>query len=353
MSPWEVAWFGIPLRLAEPERWPWLVGVAVVALAAVAWGAHRRRQAAARLSASAALREVVLEAGPRWEGARAALSVAGACLVALALLRPQVGERGVWVRERGIDLVVAVDASRSMTARDVLPSRLERARLELGTLFDRLGGDRVGLVAFAGDAFVQCPLTTDRGAAKLFLRAIDPEAMPSQGTAIARALEVSGAMLAAAEEGATSQVVLLLSDGEDHSGKVEAATARLKEQGVRVFTWGIGSPTGTPLPIVDARGQVVGYRKDRDGKTVLSRLDDRQLRAIAAATGGSYFPAVGSDLGVGRIVDALQGLEQTERDGRLATEWGEVFRWVALPGFLLLWTGAILPVIGVARRGRR
>lgn len=343
MNAWTFTWLGVPLRLAEPERWPWLLGAAL-ALAAVAWGAHRRGRALERLTSSPELRALLVEgaAPARWWW-RGALSVAGACLVALALLRPQVGERDVVIRERGIDLVVAVDASRSMTARDVLPSRLERARLELSTLLDRLAGDRVGLVAFAGDAYVQCPLTSDLGAAKLFLRAIDPEAMPSQGTAIARALEVAGDMLEAAEHGAKSQVVLLLSDGEDHSGMVDAAVRRLAERGVRVFTWGIGSTTGTPLPIVDAQGRVVGYRKDRHGQTVISKLDDRQLRAIAQATGGVHVPAVGADLGVGRIVEAIEDLEQTEREARTATEWGEVFHLVGLPGFLLLWAGAMIP----------
>lgn len=331
---------GVELRLAHPERWPWSLGAVVVGLV-VGTAFLRRRRGLLLLTASGPLRDLVAPTAStsRWLLRRAA-SLLALALLSLALLRPQLGEKEVMVERRGIDLVVAVDASRSMLARDVLPSRLERAKLELASLIDGLRGDRVGIVVFAGEAFVQCPLTYDRGAAKLFLRAIDPGTMPSQGTAIGKALETAGALFQASEGVAKSRVVLLLSDGEDHSGSVERAAASLAEQGVRVYALGIGSEAGTPIPILDAEGRVQGYQKDRRGRTVVSRREDDQLERIAAKTGGRFFAASGGGLGVGEILGELSRLETTEREGRLALEWEEAYHLLALPGLILLVLGA-------------
>lgn len=338
----------LELRLAHPERWPWLA-LALVAVVFVAWELGMRRRALARLSGSEELRRLVVpHLAPGRGIVRASLLVVGVALLGLALLRPQLGQREVAVKRRGIDLVVAVDASHSMQARDVLPSRLARAKLELSSFIDRLAGDRVGLVAFAGEAFVQCPLTHDYAAAKLFLRAIDPEAMPSQGTAIARALETAGAMFEAAEDGARSRVVLLLTDGEDHSGRLEAAVRSLAEKGIRVYALGVGTGAGSPIPILDAEGNVVSYRKDRVGRTVVSRLEEGQLRRIAEATGGRYVAASGSDLGMATIAEELDRLEKTEREGHLALRWDEVYHLLLAPALALLFLSALLP----ERRGR-
>ena len=333
---------GIEFRLAHPERWPWLVA-SLLAVALLAYGAFRRKRTMAALAATPELRKVL---APRASQGRwllgGGLAVAALALFSLGLLRPQIGEREVSVTRRGIDVIVAVDASRSMHARDVLPSRLERAKLELASFIDRLAGDRVGLVAFAGEAFVQCPLTHDYAAAKLFLRAIDPEAIPSQGTAIASALRTAKEMFEAAADGAKSRVVLLLSDGEDHSGQVEAATRSLAEAGIRVYALGIGSAAGSPIPILDSEGRVVSYRKDRQGRTVISRLEDRQLQAIAEATGGRYFLADGGDLGMGAIAAELARLEKSEREGRLAMQWEEAYHLLLAPALALLFLAAFV-----------
>ena len=154
----------------------------------------------------------------------------------MALAQPQCGTRTELSRRYGADVVVVLDVSRSMEARDVRPSRLERARLEVGALLDRLKGDRVGVVVFAGEAFVQCPLTTDYDAARLFLRAVGPDAVPQQGTAVANALLGAKELLEAAERGARGKVVLLVSDGEDHDGEVLDAASALAgagDQGAR------------------------------------------------------------------------------------------------------------------------
>lgn len=347
VTPIQVGFLGYVVQLARPDR-AWMVAATAACCAIAAYGVWARRRAlvsaarsdrlAGKLAGGLSLSRVV---------ARSALAAAGLLLLSVALLRPQVGERAGVVKRKGIDLVVALDASRSMLARDVLPSRLDRAKLELAALFDRLQGDRVGLVAFAGEAFVQCPLTSDYGAAKLFLRAIDPESMPSQGTALAAALETAAGMFRAAEHGAKTKVVLLLTDGEDHDGNVSAAASRLADEGVRVYSLGIGSPTGTPIPMLDRNGKVAGYRRDRDGQTVITRLEDRQLRDLAAATSGRFVAGTGSDLGMGEIAAELDALDKTESESLATVEWGEAFPFVAGPGFALLFAAAI---VGERRR---
>lgn len=347
MQPIHVSLLGYSVQIARPDRWPLLVAVVAAGLLVV-WGLWARRRAIARVAQDPRLREKVVPGASLSRGALAgALSVGGLALLAIALLQPQAGERQQQVKRSGIDLVVAIDASRSMQARDVLPSRLERAKLELSQLIDKLKGDRVGIVVFAGQAFVQCPLTSDYGAAKLFLRAIDPEAIPSQGTAIAEALSTAGSMLENADRGAKTRVVLLLTDGEDHEGDVDAAASKLEEGGVRVFSLGIGSTEGTPVPLLDPDGNVSGYLKDRSGNTVMTKLEEDQLRKIADETGGRYVAARGGDIGMGEVFAELDRLEKSEFESRLGIQYDEIWHWFGFPGFALLVLGALV------REGRR
>lgn len=349
MQPLPFEILGVPAQLARPDRWPLLALVAGAALLLLRARIQRRRALAALASDARLLARIAPGVRPGAGRLQAIAAAAGLGLLALALLQPQVGHRNEKVERRGIDLVVAIDASRSMLARDVLPSRLERARLELGALIDGLQGDRVGLVVFAGQAFVQCPLTGDYDAAKLFLRAIDPDAMPTQGTAIADALRAAAHMLRAADRGAKSKAVLLLSDGEDHQGDVEAAARALRDEGVRVFALGVGSREGSPVPIPDGRGGVRSYLRDRRGNPVVSRLEEGQLRSIAEITGGAYVAARGGDLGMGEIRAALDRLEKSALESHLAVRWAEAWHWLGLPGFALLLLGALWPEGGRRR----
>ena len=213
----------------------------------------------------------------------------GLMLFGFALAQPQCGSKSELMKRKGIDVVVVLDASKSMLARDVQPSRLERAKLELSTLLDELKGDRVGLVVFAGDAFIQSPLTSDYSAVKLFLRAVDPEQMPQGGSNIGAALKLSKQVLDNADRGAKERVIVLLSDGEDLFGEVNEAVDALKDGNVQVLAIGVGSEGGEPIPIFNRRGEFVDYKKDTNGETVITRLDSAGLTAIAEATGGEFF----------------------------------------------------------------
>ncbi|MBL8956485.1 MAG: VWA domain-containing protein [Myxococcaceae bacterium] len=249
----------------------------------------------------------------------------GLSLMAFALAQPQCGSHAELTKRRGIDVVVAIDASRSMLARDVVPSRLDRARLELNTLLDELKGDRVAIVGFAGEAFVQCPLTSDYGAAKLFLRAIDPEQVPQGGTNIGAALLLSKQVLTNADHGAKDRVVVLISDGEDLEGDVSAGVDALKELDAKVLAVGIGSEAGEPIPVINKNGEVTGYRKDRDGNTVLTRLDRAGLTRIATDTQGQFFHQP-NGVAMGEVVKVIDTLQKSELESRVTVRYAEVFQ---------------------------
>jgi Ca-activated chloride channel homolog len=270
-----------------------------------------------------------------------ALTATALSLFAVALAQPQCGEKAEMVKRKGIDVVVALDASKSMYARDVAPTRLERAKLELMTLLDELKGDRVAIVAFAGDAFTQCPLTSDYNAAKIFLRSVDPESMPQGGTNIGAALLLSRQVLDSADRGAKDRVVVLLSDGEDLSGDISAGVEALKEVGSKVLAIGIGSEQGEPIPILNEAKDVVGYKKDSSGTTVISRLDKSGLSKIAEETGGQFFWAP-QGVAMGDVVKVIDGLQKAELESRVTIRYGETYQPFVGVGLAFLLLGTLV-----------
>jgi Ca-activated chloride channel family protein len=313
-----------------------LAAPAVVLAYAVAF-THRRRlldrlgqnAIIARMASSVSLPKRVLRAG---------LIVLCVALMALALARPQAGGRARLEKQRGLDIVVALDFSRSMLAKDVYPSRLERAKRELERLMDRLSGDRIGLVAFAGETLTYPP-TTDYAAVKLFWRDMSPSDIPVGGTAIGRALTASLDMLKRlrAQGGETrGQVILLLTDGEDTVSEPQEVAEEAAKLGVKIFAVGIGSPSGEPVPEVNEDGQSTGYIKDRNGQYVTSRLMEKALTKLAATTGGEYLRADARQFGVETIEAALAGLKRTENEARLVKRYDEVYEYLAFPAFLIL-----------------
>jgi Ca-activated chloride channel family protein len=339
-SPIELSLLGYAIRIAAPGRL-WLLA-AVALLAAAGAGALARRRAALRGACGPLAPRVAPEANLSRPTARLGLSLSGLLLLAVALAQPQCGTRTELAKRYGADVVVVLDVSRSMEARDVRPSRLERARLEVGALLDRLAGDRVGIVVFAGEAFVQCPLTTDYEAARLFLRAVGPDAVPQQGTAVANALLGARQLLEKAEGGARGRVVLLVSDGEDHDGQVHAAVSALAEAGIRVHVLAVGTPAGAPIPMVDARGEVKDWRRDRRGHVVATRLDEATLRLVADRGGGRLFHVGDPGRGLDALVAALDELERSELGERITVSYEDRYAVAAFPAFLLLLAGLLL-----------
>lgn len=283
------------------------------------------------------LRASVSVTAVRWKGA---LVLAAVALLALSLARPQFGTRVETLRQQGQDVMVALDVSRSMYAEDIAPNRLERAKIEIGRIIQRLDGDRIGLVAFAGDAFVQSPLTADYGAAMMFLTAMDPTLMSTQGTDLARAVVV--AVEALEETPPENRIVVVVTDGEDHEGGLAEAIAAATEAQVTIHTVGVGSPDGVPLPDVEGIEASGRFRRDEQGNVITTRLNETALQDIALQTGGEYHRIGQGAGGLGRLVERIEGGGR-EVESREVTQFEEQYQIFLGAALLLLIVEVIVP----------
>ena len=257
------------------------------------------------------------------QGFKSLLILLVAGLSVLALARPQFGTKMELMKRKGLDVVVAVDVSLSMYAEDIKPNRLARSKQEIGKFVDRLAGDRVGLVAFAGEAFLQCPLTTDYSAFKIFLDVLGPDLIETPGTDVATALEAS--LKAFDPKDRKYRVVVLLTDGEDHSGRAEKVAEEAARLGAAVYTVGIGSPSGVPIPLKDAQGNVT-YKKDGRGQVVTTKLDEELLRKISIATNGKYYHAEPGRFDLEQVLKEIETMEKREMESERFSQYEERFQ---------------------------
>jgi len=293
-----------------------------------------RRKAIERLGNPeliAGLSERVSQSKRRW---KAILMLLVITFVIIALARPQIGSHLELVEQQGVEVMVALDTSLSMMAQDVAPNRLERAKLAVVELMDRLPGARVGLVAFAGTSFVQFPLTTDFEAARLFLDAADVNTVSLPGTAIGDAIRT--ATRAFSEKELKYKVLILFTDGEDHNTDPIGAAREAAEQGVIIYAVGFGSPEGEPIPVRDETGAVTDFKKDRQGEVVLSKLDEAALQEIAKTTGGVYYQATASGKEIDRIVAAIDDMDKKELESKFMVRHVERFQISAALALLAL-----------------
>lgn len=268
------------------------------------------------------------------ERAKRILIIVVSFLLVLTLARPQIGTRLTMSNRRGVDVLIAIDTSLSMLAQDIKPNRLEKAKLEVASLIDKLKGDRVGIMIFAGSSFVQCPLTLDYNAAKMFLSIIEAGMLPRPGTAIGDAIDKAIASFIKKQR--KYKVLVLLTDGEDHQTKPIEAANRAKKEGVIIYTIGIGTKKGEPIPLVDEKGGVTGYKKDRDGEVVMSRLDEVTLQKIALLTNGKYYHASPSEFELDKIYNEIGKMEKKELSSRLFTQYEDRFQYFLGLALILL-----------------
>ncbi|HPF90010.1 MAG: VWA domain-containing protein [Flavobacteriales bacterium] len=263
--------------------------------------------------------------------------------IVVALAGPQFGTRLSEVRSEGVDLVVAIDVSNSMACEDLRPNRLESARRALSQLIDKMRGDRLGIVVFAGEAFVQLPITTDRSAAKLFLDALSSQSVGTQGTAIGAAIDLARESFDLESPG--GKAIIVITDGENHEDDAEGAARKAAEAGIIIHTIGMGTPEGGPLPI-RRNGQVVGFRKDQNGNTVVSRLNEPMLERIAAEGNGMYVRATSTSSGLEQLVADLRNLETSETTSFMYTAHEDQFQYP-------LAIGIAMTLLGLAMGERR
>ncbi len=252
----------------------------------------------------------------------------------LAIARPQWGAKTEKIVRKGLNIIVALDVSKSMLAEDLKPNRLEKAKHEISKLIDNLKGDRIGLMIFAGSSFLQCPLTIDYGAAKMYLDMVNVNSIPIPGTDIANAIIKS--VNSFPEKENKYKVIILMTDGENHKGNVIKAAEYARKKGVIIYTIGIGTPNGELIPIRDNNGNIVGYKKDKNGNPVLSKLDEVSLEKIALITGGKYYRATSGELELKKVYDDILKRERKLIYGKQFIQREDRFQWFLLPALLFL-----------------
>ncbi len=278
--------------------------------------------------------QLVKELMPSWSGAkgwvRVILFTLAFFFFIVGLARPQMGAKLEERTTRGAEVMIALDVSNSMLAQDYSPSRLDRAKLAIARLVDRLKDDRLGLVVFAGRSFVQLPITTDYISAKMFLNTISTESVPVQGTAIGEAISTCIRGFSAQSE--KSRVIIVITDGENHEDDPVAAAKDAAEMGIKVYTIGVGSVEGQPIPM---GGELL---KDKDGNIVVTRLDETTLRSIAEAGNGAYIHAGNDEFGLNPIIDDIRRLEDEEHTSQVFEAYDEQYMYffaIALALFVL------------------
>jgi len=278
----------------------------------------------------------------RW--LRRSMMFLGILLAVTALARPQWGARLTRIEQKGVDIVLAMDTSKSMLTQDIKPSRLEKAKYELDKLIELLQGDRIGIVCFAGTAFTLSPLTLDYAAARLFLQSISTEVVPEPGTCLADAVKASTENFNPSEH--KYKVILLLTDGEDHCQELGydplKAAEEAKKQGAVIYTIGIGSVEGGPIPLIDESGGLE-YKRDPSGERIMSRLDENTLKQIALATGGKYYHSTAGELELEKIYNEIRQMERKKFGEQIQVEYEDRFQYFLAAAMALFFASALVP----------
>ena len=317
----------------EHSRW-FLIFFPVVVLILVGYK-RRHRQLSQMVSVSLWSKMVPHLSFTRRFWKRVLLFVGLVCVI-LAYLRPQYGVVFEAVERRGHDIYIAFDLSKSMLAQDIRPSRLAHAKREVFGLIDELQGDRIGLIAFAGDAFIQCPLTSDYSALKLVLDVLDPALMPVPGTDVATAIKKARLSFERVS-GRKKPILILISDGESFENDPVKSAQVAAEMGMTIYTIGIGTASGEPIPELNNNRQLVGYKKDKDQEVVVSKLNEGLLRQIAQETGGRYFNSSLGSFVMDEVYKEISAFETQRLEESLLTVHKDRYQWVL--GLALLFLG--------------
>lgn len=266
-------------------------------------------------------------------------------LISMALINPKMGTKIETVKREGVDIVFALDVSKSMLAEDISPNRLEKSKQIMNQLINNLSGDRVGLIGYAGTAFPQVPITTDYAAAKTFLRSMNTDMVSSQGTATRDAVNLAKRYFD--DEQKISRVLVLVSDGEDHEADFEQAVEQAYEEGITVFTIGVGTGKGAPIPIKQ-NGVTKFYKKDNTGETVITKAGIATLKSIASLGGGAYIDGSNTSEAVEAVLESINKLEKTAFESKEYANFQHQYQWFLAFGIALL----ILDVFLLERKTR-
>lgn len=322
------------MRFAHPEYLHvlWLIPAFLVFLL---WVARQRQRALERLGQPALIARLSRSVSRRRQRLKVALTLLAIVCLSLAIARPQIGTHAVPVKAEGIDLVFVLDTSSSMLAEDIKPNRLQRAKHEIAALMDKLRGDRVGIVIFSGASFIQCPLTFDYSAAKLFLDTVDTTSVSVPGTALAEAITTAIRAFERSPAEA-AKVIILLTDGEGHEGDPLKAAEAAEKQGIKIYPIGIGSEQGEPIPMRNEQGDLLGYKKDKTGAVIMTKLDQLTLEKIAVLTDGQFYRVSAGGIELEKIYTDIAQMAKAERETQLVMHYEDQYQYFVGLALLLL-----------------
>ena len=309
----------------------WLIPLVI---AFFVWSFFQKRRLLNQVGEPELVQQLTQSTSRRKQIWKMVLVVFSMVVLIFALADPQIGTKLEEVQRSGVDIFIALDVSKSMLAEDVAPNRRDKAKQEISTFIDRLQGDRIGLICFSGIAFVQCPLTLDYSAAKLFLSDIDTDIIPQPGTAIGNAIQLAQQSFVTRE--LKHKVLILITDGEDHEGEPIELAREAGKEGIVIYTIGIGSQQGAPIPEFDRYGNRIGYKKDRGGQVVTTRLDVLTLEKIAFETGGKYYISSTGESELDKIYGEIAKMEEKQLSSRQFTQFEDRFQVFLLLSLILL-----------------
>ncbi|MBQ9705978.1 MAG: VWA domain-containing protein [Paludibacteraceae bacterium] len=309
----------------------WLLAVIPVFVAAYIWYTRRKRRQLEEFGDPGLLAQLMPNASRVRPNVKFALLMVALTLLILAAAQPQYGTKEQTIKRQGIEVMFALDISNSMMAEDVAPNRLERAKQMLSKLVDKMQDDKVGLIVFAGEAFVQLPITADYVSAKMFMQTIQPDLIKTQGTAIGAALNTSIRSFGENQSEA-SRVIILITDGENHEDDAKAAAQEAKQKGIEVVVVGIGKPEGSPIPVTGTNN----FMKDRQGNVVVSRLNEEMCKEIAAAGGGMYVRCDNTNTAMRAVQKEIDTLAKSDIETKVFTDYNEQYQSFVLLALLIL-----------------
>ena len=316
-------------RFANPEYFYFLL-VLPLLWGIYFYGAWKNRRNLARMGRLEILEPLMPDVSHYKRGVKFFVQQLAVILLIVMIARPQIGSKIETVKRQGVEIMIALDVSNSMLAEDITPSRLERSKLMLAKLLDELDNDKVGLIVFAGDAYTQLPITTDFVSAKMFLSNISTEMVPTQGTAIGRAIDL--AMKSFTPDESADKAIIVITDGENHEDDAVAAARAAAERGVKVDVIGIGLPQGAPIPM----GRSGEFRKDRSGNVVITKLNEQMGQEIARAGGGLYVTADNTNAALRALISEVRKMKKSDVESKVYSAYNEQFMWFAAIALALL-----------------
>ena len=327
------------MYLLEEKIWFWLLlaipVVIVLFLGVLFW----QRTAQKRFADSALLKKLSPERSLFKPILKIFVISLALFFLVVALVNPKMGTKLETVKREGVDVVFAIDVSKSMLAEDIAPNRMEKSKQLVTQIINNLGSDRVGIIAYAGSAYPQLPITTDYSSAKLFLSQMNTNMLSSQGTAISEAIELAKTYYNDEEQ--TNRVLFIISDGEDHVGESSNIAEQANQEGIRIFTIGVGETTGGPIPL-KRNGIVQSYKKDQNGETVITKLDEQTLKDIASEANGEYIYGKTTSEVTEKVKEILNGMNKKEFEAKQFADFKDQFQWFLGAGLLLLFLDIFL-----------